>query len=371
MSDNISCKGFQKYTNFLNDDHSGNYELFKQLLYESRGKKHTYRIDYSGFGKDVNRNGLKSSKRTPCCSTAQFTYGYGASDNAFENANRQTCLCPDQSNMEFSHFDEFDRISSCLIRLLGEAKEEHGKAERILANHHNVHLDDDLSAIEPSIQDSISTSDSNTDNRGDVFLDDDMSVSDTLQECPSASSDKFDTAFPTVKERVQSFKQRSLEYRTTCTDKKRKKKDNHNIVERRRRFHINDRIKELQTLLPYITDTNVRQNKGSVLKAAIEYIKKLRKEHERIEQMDKKIKQHELLCKKIITRMQKLEIIMKTKLLNQALSEVRLVSMCNATSSDTDTSPDSEDARPECQKETALTTFDPFNMQNSEATGST
>lgn len=32
--------------------------------------------------------------------------------------------------------------------------------------------------------------------------------------------------------------------------KDRQKKDNHNMIERRRRFNINDRIKELGTLLP-------------------------------------------------------------------------------------------------------------------------
>ena len=32
--------------------------------------------------------------------------------------------------------------------------------------------------------------------------------------------------------------------------KDRQRKDNHNMIERRRRFHINDRIKELGTLLP-------------------------------------------------------------------------------------------------------------------------
>merc|ERR1719219_1394498 len=36
--------------------------------------------------------------------------------------------------------------------------------------------------------------------------------------------------------------------------KDRQKKDNHNLIERRRRYNINDRIKELGTLLPKEND---------------------------------------------------------------------------------------------------------------------
>ncbi|MBW04680.1 Transcription factor E3, partial [Eschrichtius robustus] len=36
--------------------------------------------------------------------------------------------------------------------------------------------------------------------------------------------------------------------------KERQKKDNHNLIERRRRFNINDRIKELGTLIPKSSD---------------------------------------------------------------------------------------------------------------------
>ncbi|XP_054281075.1 transcription factor EC-like isoform X2 [Macrosteles quadrilineatus] len=75
--------------------------------------------------------------------------------------------------------------------------------------------------------------------------------------------------------------------------KDRQKKDNHNMIERRRRFNINDRIKELSTLLPksndpffddFVGDLNgkhfeivrdVRQNKGTILKMSVAYIKTL------------------------------------------------------------------------------------------------
>uniref|UniRef100_A0A1B6EIL1 BHLH domain-containing protein n=1 Tax=Cuerna arida TaxID=1464854 RepID=A0A1B6EIL1_9HEMI len=63
--------------------------------------------------------------------------------------------------------------------------------------------------------------------------------------------------------------------------KDRQKKDNHNMIERRRRFNINDRIKELGTLLPKNNDPHfeivrdVRQNKGTILKMSVAYIKTL------------------------------------------------------------------------------------------------
>lgn len=72
--------------------------------------------------------------------------------------------------------------------------------------------------------------------------------------------------------------------------KDRQKKDNHNQIERRRRYNINDRIKELGTLLPrtaeeakhYEMVKDMKQNKGTILKASVDYVKLLKKENHRI-----------------------------------------------------------------------------------------
>ncbi|KAI2799583.1 hypothetical protein BLOT_011489 [Blomia tropicalis] len=72
--------------------------------------------------------------------------------------------------------------------------------------------------------------------------------------------------------------------------KDRQKKDNHNQIERRRRYNINDRIKELGTLLPKtIEETkhfelvkDMKQNKGTILKASVDYVKLLKKENNRL-----------------------------------------------------------------------------------------
>jgi len=95
--------------------------------------------------------------------------------------------------------------------------------------------------------------------------------------------------------------------------KDRQKKDNHNQIERRRRFNINDRIKELGTLLPkqneqyYEVVRDVRHNKGSILKASVDYIKILRKEKEKKEELLNKCKQQEHNNRKLLLKLQEYE----------------------------------------------------------------
>merc|ERR1719195_471466 len=95
--------------------------------------------------------------------------------------------------------------------------------------------------------------------------------------------------------------------------KDRQKKDNHNMIERRRRFNINDRIKELGTLLPkqdeqyYDIVRDVRQNKGSILKASVDYIKILKRERERKIQIEEKCRKQELINRKLLIKLQEYE----------------------------------------------------------------
>merc|ERR1712227_748206 len=95
--------------------------------------------------------------------------------------------------------------------------------------------------------------------------------------------------------------------------KDRQKKDNHNMIERRRRFNINDRIKELGTLLPkqneqyYELVRDVRQNKGSILKASVDYIRILKKEKERKTHIEEKCKKTEQINRKLLIKLQEYE----------------------------------------------------------------
>lgn len=96
----------------------------------------------------------------------------------------------------------------------------------------------------------------------------------------------------------------------TETDKDRQKKDNHNMIERRRRFNINDRIKELGTLLPKSNESyyeivrDVRPNKGTILKSSVDYIKCLKTEINRLRKSELRQKETEIVNKKLIMRIQ-------------------------------------------------------------------
>ncbi|XP_066470152.1 transcription factor E3 isoform X2 [Tiliqua scincoides] len=90
--------------------------------------------------------------------------------------------------------------------------------------------------------------------------------------------------------------------------KERQKKDNHNLIERRRRFNINDRIKELGTLIPKSNDPEMRWNKGTILKASVDYIRKLQKEQQRSKEMEIRQRKLEQANRSLQLRVQELEL---------------------------------------------------------------
>ncbi|XP_031421975.1 microphthalmia-associated transcription factor-like isoform X2 [Clupea harengus] len=90
--------------------------------------------------------------------------------------------------------------------------------------------------------------------------------------------------------------------------KERQKKDNHNLIERRRRFNINDRIKELGTLIPKSNDPDMRWNKGTILKASVDYIRKLQREQQRAKELETRQKKLEHANRHLILRIQELEM---------------------------------------------------------------
>ncbi|XP_076012677.1 transcription factor EB isoform X2 [Genypterus blacodes] len=90
--------------------------------------------------------------------------------------------------------------------------------------------------------------------------------------------------------------------------KERQKKDNHNLIERRRRFNINDRIKELGTMIPKTSDLDVRWNKGTILRASVEYIKRMQKDVQRTREVETNFKRMEMANKQLLLRIQELEM---------------------------------------------------------------
>ncbi|KAM7325436.1 hypothetical protein ACRRTK_015689 [Alexandromys fortis] len=75
-------------------------------------------------------------------------------------------------------------------------------------------------------------------------------------------------------------------------------------VERRRRYNINYRIKELGTLIPKSNDPDMRWNKGTILKASVEYIKWLQKEQQRARELEHRQKKLEQANRQLVLRIQ-------------------------------------------------------------------
>ncbi|XP_043319073.1 transcription factor EC isoform X1 [Cervus canadensis] len=104
------------------------------------------------------------------------------------------------------------------------------------------------------------------------------------------------------------MKREITETDTRALAKERQKKDNHNLIERRRRYNINYRIKELGTLIPKSNDPDMRWNKGTILKASVEYIKWLQKEQQRAQELEHRQKKLEQANRRLLLRIQELEI---------------------------------------------------------------
>ena len=73
-------------------------------------------------------------------------------------------------------------------------------------------------------------------------------------------------------------------------EKRRKRRESHNAVERRRRDNINDKIQELGQLIPNLTD---KANKGQILAASTDLIRDLQQRNfdlqQRVQELERKL----------------------------------------------------------------------------------
>uniref|UniRef100_A0A3Q2Q479 Transcription factor EC n=1 Tax=Fundulus heteroclitus TaxID=8078 RepID=A0A3Q2Q479_FUNHE len=113
---------------------------------------------------------------------------------------------------------------------------------------------------------------------------------------------------PTSNPTKLTVKREFTEHDTRVMAKERQKKDNHNLIERRRRYNINYRIKELGTLIPKSNDPDMRWNKGTILKASVEYIRWLQKEQQHARELESSQKKLEQANRRLLLRIQELEI---------------------------------------------------------------
>ncbi|XP_038872677.1 microphthalmia-associated transcription factor-like isoform X3 [Salvelinus namaycush] len=107
---------------------------------------------------------------------------------------------------------------------------------------------------------------------------------------------------------LSNIKREFSEAEVRAMAKERQKKDNHNLIERRRRFNINDRIKELGTLIPKSNDPDMRWNKGTILKASVDYIRKLQREQQRAKELELRQRRLEHANRHLMLRIQELEM---------------------------------------------------------------
>jgi hypothetical protein len=114
--------------------------------------------------------------------------------------------------------------------------------------------------------------------------------------------------------------------------KDRQKKDNHNQIERRRRYNINDRIKELGTLLPRSEDSkhydlvkDMKQNKGTILKASVDYLRLLKRENTRLSEQEKKYKEMESSYRSLQMKFQDLELQLRSSSLQHSSTWTQMV----------------------------------------------
>ncbi|KAI2662072.1 Transcription factor E3 [Labeo rohita] len=121
--------------------------------------------------------------------------------------------------------------------------------------------------------------------------------------------------------------------------------DLHNVkrelsVERRRRFNINDRIKELGALIPKSSDPEMRWNKGTILKASVDYIRKLQKEQQRAKEMETRQKKLEHANRSLLLRIQELEMqarlhgISSSQISDAALTQTQTLTLDHNPSAD-------------------------------------
>lgn len=224
------------------------------------------------------------------------------------------------SNVSVSHVNDFEHVESVLSSLIEDSPDDSQdimplshELRQAITNMEDIEdvdslignvinsvqidssYDEDLHCIEQAVACTINNS-----NEGYLKVMEKSSTTDNPQPRPFIS-----------KEEEQLWK------------KDRIKKDNHNIIERRRRYNINDRIKELATLLPPTTHPAMKLNKGSILKASVEYVRELKKDKEKLVLFESKQKTMEAKYQKMLIRIFQLELKMKLYGLTEDMDRVQ------------------------------------------------
>lgn len=224
------------------------------------------------------------------------------------------------SNVSISHVNDFEHVESVLSTLIEDSPDD---TQDIMPLSHelrqaitNMEDIDDVDSLIGNVINSVQI---------DSSYDEDLHCIEQAVACTiNSGNDGYRKAVEkssaTDNPQPRPFISKEEEH---LWKKDRIKKDNHNIIERRRRYNINDRIKELATLLPPTTHPAMKLNKGSILKASVEYVKELKKDKEKLILFETKQKTMEAKYQKMLIRIFQLELKMKLYGLTEDMDRVQ------------------------------------------------
>ncbi|XP_045193979.2 microphthalmia-associated transcription factor-like [Mercenaria mercenaria] len=96
-------------------------------------------------------------------------------------------------------------------------------------------------------------------------------------------------------------------FNTSADDVEKKRYETENSL-------MNDQIAELQSLLPGHIDRVSWHTTDSILKASVDYIKRHRHDHDRIQQLKDKLRERDLEIRKMMLRLERLELLTAARL---------------------------------------------------------
>ncbi|XP_048749433.2 transcription factor EC-like [Ostrea edulis] len=150
--------------------------------------------------------------------------------------------------------------------------------------HHAIINMEDLNDVDILLKDVISSV------QIDSMSDEDLHILEQFVSCPMSEESEQDNLYQSSGKTSSASKALESEDEMDLRCKDRIRKDNHNIIERRRRYNINDRIKEISSLLPPSTHPSMKLSKGSILKAAVQCFKDLKRDQENLKTLEAKQK---------------------------------------------------------------------------------
>ncbi|XP_048749869.2 uncharacterized protein LOC125661724 [Ostrea edulis] len=150
----------------------------------------------------------------------------------------------EESNITFSNgFEQRESGFSTPIEFENHEQESHDPS--VCGEFHQAIINmEDLNDVDILLEDVISSV------QIDSMSDEDLHILKQYVSCPMNEESEQETLYQPSGKQYSATKALESEDEVDLRCKDRIRKDNHNIIERRRRYNINDRIQEISSLLP-------------------------------------------------------------------------------------------------------------------------